>query len=130
MTGNRQLCGVAILCVIAFAAERNFADEKPAAYRATEDIVYGHKDGLALTLDVIEPEQNPKGLGLILVSSGSWRSEKSDLPEDVERRRQHDHWTQGLIKGGYTLFVVRHGSSPRYTVPEMTPDINRAVRFV
>ncbi|RLS37768.1 MAG: alpha/beta hydrolase, partial [Planctomycetota bacterium] len=38
--------------------------------------------------------------------------------------------TQGLLKGGYTLFVTRHGSSPRYTVPEMVPDMNRAVRFV
>jgi acetyl esterase/lipase len=35
-----------------------------------------------------------------------------------------------LLNGGYTLFLVRHGSSPRYFVPEMIPDIRRAVRFV
>ena len=107
-----------------------WADDQPAPYRATEDVVYGHKDGLALTLDVLEPEQHRKGIGLVLVSSGSWKSEKSDVFEKEEQRRKHDHWCQGLLKGGFTLFVARHGSSPRYTVPEMTPDLNRAVRFV
>jgi len=102
----------------------------PAAYTATEDVVYGHKDGLALTLDVIEPVESRKGIGLILVSSGSWGSRKSNVLQDEENRRQKDHWIQGLLKGGFTVFVVRHGSSPKYTVPEMTPDINRSVRFV
>src|SRR5690606_34237558 len=86
------------------------AAEELAPYRATEDIVYGHKDGLALTLDVLEPEQNRKGIGVILVSSGSWRSDKSDVPGQNEHRRDTDHWCQGLLKGGFTLFVARHGS--------------------
>ena len=114
--------------------ESNRADEVPndipVGYHATEDVVYGHKDGLALTLDVIEPLTDRKGIGLILVSSGSWNSRKSNVLADEEDRRQNDHWMQGLIKGGFTLFVVRHGSAPRYTVPEMTPDIIRSVRFV
>jgi acetyl esterase/lipase len=37
---------------------------------------------------------------------------------------------QGLLQGGYTLFVARHGSAPRYFVPEMIDDIRRSVRFV
>ena len=69
-------------------------------------------------------------IGLIVVSSGSWISRKSDVLADEEDRRQNDHWIQGLLKGGFTLFVVRHGSAPRYNVPEMTPDILRSVRFV
>jgi len=105
-------------------------NETPVGYHATEDVVYGHKDGLALTLDVIEPLSDRKGLGLILVSSGSWNSRKSNVLADEENRRQNDHWMQGLLKGGFTLFVVRHGSAPRYTVSEMTPDIIRSVRFV
>jgi len=141
------------------------ADDKPVGYQATEDVVYGHKDGLALTLDVIEPQSDRNGLGhnglghnglghnglghnglghnglghnglgrngrgLILVSSGSWSSKKSDILAEEENRRQNDHWVQGLIKGGFTVFIVRHGSSPRYHVPDMTPDIIRSVRFV
>jgi acetyl esterase/lipase len=99
-------------------------------YRIVEDIVYGHKDGLALTLDVLTPKQNAKGVGVILVSSGSWKSSKSNVAAENVRRRDKDHWGQGLLAGGYTLFVVRHGSGPRYFVPEMVSDMNRAVRFV
>jgi acetyl esterase/lipase len=104
--------------------------ENPVPYLVTEDVVYGHKDGMALTLDVLVPQTVKKESGLILVSSGSWGSSKSDIQREEDHRRQKDHWVQGLLRGGFTLFVVRHGSSPRYTVPEMVPDMNRAVRFV
>lgn len=101
-----------------------------AEYDLVEDLVYGHKDGLALTLDILTPKKNPKGIGLILVSSGSWKSGKSDVAADEALRRDEDHWAQGLLNGGFTLFVVRHGSGPRYFVPEMIKDMNRSVRFV
>lgn len=101
-----------------------------AEYDLVEDVVYGHKDGLALTLDVLTPKKDPKGIGVILVSSGSWKSGKSDIAADEARRRDEDHWAQGLLNGGFTLFVVRHGSGPRYFVPEMIKDMNRSVRFV
>lgn len=99
-------------------------------YNITEDLIYGHKDGLALTLDVLTPKRDAKGIGLILVSSGSWKSAKSDVASENVRKRNEDHWGQGLLQGGFTLFVVRHGSSPRYYVPEMIRDMNRSVRFV
>ena len=99
-------------------------------YEIVEDVVYGQKDGLALTLDVLTPKQGAKGLGVILVSSGSWKSSKSNIADKNVQRRDNDHWGQGLLAGGYTLFVVRHGSSPRYFVPEMVHDMNRAVRYV
>jgi acetyl esterase/lipase len=122
-----------MVLLFAFVTGRVDGNEKPAGYpvtyRVTEDVVFGHKDGLALTLDVVEPEKDRNGLGLVVVSSGSWNSGKSDVIEEVEDRRQNDHWLQGLLKGGFTLFVARHGSSPRYTVPEMIPDMNRAIRF-
>lgn len=123
-----------LAAVVGFSTTVGFstisAEEMPAAYHATEDVVFGHKDGMALTLDVVEPVEKKNGLGLVLVSSGSWSSRKSDVLQDETDRRQKDHWLQGLLKGGFTLFVVRHGSGPRYTVPEMTPDIIRSIRFV
>jgi len=106
------------------------SDEAFIPYEAIEDVAYGHKDGLALTLDIIEPKTDRNGIGLILVSSGSWISKKSDVPGEEDERRKYDHWMQGLLKGGFTLFVVRHGSSPKYMVPEMHADILRSVRFV
>ena len=35
-----------------------------------------------------------------------------------------------LLKRGYTVFAVVHGSQPKYTIPEILEDINRAVRFI
>ena len=35
-----------------------------------------------------------------------------------------------LLNRGYTVFAVVHGSQPRYTIPEIVKDMNRAVRFI
>src|SRR5262249_4059304 len=35
-----------------------------------------------------------------------------------------------LLKRGYTVFTVLHGSQPKYTIPEIIADMNRAVRFI
>jgi acetyl esterase/lipase len=117
------------LLSMALATPSQAADE-PCPCKVIDDVVFGHKDGLALTLDVVTPEQNAKGLGIILVASGGWHSDKSDIPARNIKRMNEEHWIQGLLKGGYTLFVTRHGSGPRYRVPEMVEDIRRAVRFV
>src|SRR5207245_43040 len=31
---------------------------------------------------------------------------------------------------GFTVFIVRHGSAPKYTIPEVTEDVRRSVRFL
>lgn len=98
-------------------------------YTSIEDVVYGQKEGMGLTLDVLQPEQNRNNLGIVLISSGSWKSSKSNIPEEVAEMRR-DHWAMGLLHGGFTVFVVRHGSGPRFYVPEMVEDIRRSVRFV
>ena len=99
-------------------------------YTAIEDVVYGQKEGMGLTLDVLQPKQAKRnGIGVIVVSSGSWKSSKSNLSEVVAEFRR-DHWGMGLLHGGFTTFVVRHGSGPRFQVPEMVEDIRRAARFV
>ena len=121
---------IIVLCLPPHLGGLGYCQDTPVAYDAIEDVVYGHKDGLALTMDVIDPAVDRNGIGLVLVSSGSWISKKSDNLEEEEKRRKYDHWIQGLLKGGFTVFVVRHGSSPKYTVPEMTPDILRSIRFI
>mgnify|MGYP002640801298 CR=1 FL=1 len=98
-------------------------------FTATEDVVYGQKEGMGLTLDVLQPEKNRNGIGIVLVASGGWRSGKSNLPEQVAESRR-DHWGMGLLSNGFTVFVVRHGSGPRFHVPEMIEDVRRSVRFI
>ena len=112
------VCCLLLILPLAVIAQAQDFKLAPAKYRAIENVVYGQKDGLALTFDVLIPETKPKNLGVLLIVSGSWKSRKSNNIEDEEKLRGQ-HWAQGLLNGGYTVFLVRHGSSPRYFVPEM-----------
>ena len=38
----------------------------------TPDVVYGHKDGMALTYDVLHPEGTPNGAGALWMVSGGF----------------------------------------------------------
>src|SRR5215813_5124825 len=116
------------LCFCAGAAAQNLKWES-IKYRAVEDIVYGYRDGMGLTMDALIPETKPKNIGVIFIVSASWKSLKNATPEEEERQRKQ-HWAQGLLNGGYTLFLVRHSSAPRYFVPEMIPEIRRVIRFI
>ena len=88
----------------------------------TPDVVYGHKFGMALTFDVFTP-QNANGSGVLNIVSGGWRS----------RWRPHEESQslyQPLLDAGFTVFAVRHGSSPKYSMPEIVLDVRRAVRYI
>jgi len=86
-----------------------------------EDVVYGRKYGTALTMDVFTPKVNANGAAVVWVISGGWFSAHEAInPAPVEE----------LLKRGYTVFAVVHGSQPRYTLPEIVADMNRAVRFI
>ena len=95
-----------------------------AAVSVAADIVYGHKDGMALTYDVLRPaEQN--GAGVLFMVSGGWVS-RWFPPEAVVERGVFKE----LLNRGFTVFLVRHGSSPRYKVPDAVADVRKAVRHV
>ena len=83
-----------------------------------------------MTMDVIQPEQNRNNrLALIIVSSGSWISKKSDVPED-NNQRASQRVQPYAAKWLHDVRRQEHGSSPRYVVTEMIPDMNRSVRFI
>lgn len=86
----------------------------------TEDVIYGRKFGTALTLDVFEPAHK-NGAAVILVISGGFYSSKDAVNPGLSRR---------FTDRGYTVFAVVHGSQPRYVIPEIQQDLQRAVRFV
>lgn len=118
-----------IACLIPALTSHAGIETLIVPYKATEDVVYGQKEGMGLTLDVLKPEKDGNNIGIVLISSGSWKSSKSNLADKVEEMRK-DHWAMGLLHGGFTVFIVRHGSGPRFQVPEMIEDIRRSVRFV
>jgi acetyl esterase/lipase len=92
--------------------------------KRAEDVIYGRKHGMALTMDVFTPQENSKGIGVILVLSGGYRSYHEGYMIHFR-----DHVT-GLVRAGYTVFAVVHSSQPKFTIPEILPDLNRAVRFI
>lgn len=106
------LAAALLLCPILTKAENNFT--------RTEDVIYGRKFGVALTLDVFKPEK-PNGCGIFFMVSGGFYS-------------SHEAINAGFYKAfldrGYTVFAVVHGSQPRFHVPEIEEDIHRAIRFV
>jgi acetyl esterase/lipase len=108
-----------ILFLGLFAAR---AEEQPA-YTRTE-VIYGRKSGVALTLDVIRPAK-PNGYGVIFMVSGGFFSSHEALDGSLK-----GGLLSPVLDRGYTVFGVVHGSQPKFTIPEITGDIHRAVRFV
>lgn len=86
------------------------------------DVVYGHKDGMALVYDVIKPE-NANGAAVVFMVSGGWFSRWAP-PEN--RASQFAHY----LDAGFTFIPVHHGSAPRYKVPEAYSDVSRAIRHI
>lgn len=97
--------------------------EDGTTFEATADVVYGHKAGMALTFDVLQPRQSPNGAGILYMVSGGWFSRWSPPAQTAERFDE-------LLSRGFTVFAVRHGSSPRFNVPEAHADVDRALRYI
>ena len=93
--------------------------------RRTEDVVYGRKFGLALTMDVFQPAQI-NGCGLIFLVNGGWLSSKA-TPLMVTIRPDDYHL---FLDRGYTMFAVVTSSQPKFTISEQMEDVQRDVRFI
>jgi len=89
------------------------------------DVVYGRKHGTALTMDVVTPKENAKGIGVIWVASGGWYSAHDMVVSDAPNTA-----IGTLARRGYTVFGVVMGSQPKFTIPELVEDLNRATRFI
>ncbi len=92
----------------------------PAVDR-TDGVVYGHRHGEPLTLDVIRPPR-PNGLGVALMVSGGWKSERAGSEPVC--------LLAPVLRRGYTIFAICHISQPKSTVMEIIEDVQRGVRFV
>ena len=94
-----------------------------AASVKSQEVIYGHKDGLALTFDVFEPHGEPNGAAVVFIVSGGWYS-KWAPPEETRIP------LIPFLASGYKGFAVRHGSSPRYSIAEAVSDVRRAIRTI
>jgi len=85
---------------------------------------------MAFTYDVITPVEDANGVGLLYIVSGGWRSGWFSAEQGVSKSMRTKGRFGTLIDSGFTMFFVRHGSSPYFTVPEIIDDCRRAVRHI
>ena len=87
------------------------------------NVVYGHKDGLAMTFNVLRPTEHANGAGILSIQSGAWYS-GYNAPQNFI-----NGW-QAMLDKGFTIFIVYHGSGSKYLLPEIVNDLHRSVRFI
>lgn len=108
---------LSLVCVV--------AEGETPVVRRSEDVIYGRKFGMALTMDVFQPAK-PNKCGILFLVNGGWLSSKA-TPLMVTI--QPDYY-QPLLDRGYTVFAVVTSSQPAFTIPDIIGDVQRAVRFV
>ena len=86
------------------------------------DVVYGRRDGMALTYDVIRPAK-PSGAAILWIQSGGWYSNWTDPKAMAAASKPY-------LDKGYAVVIVRHASAPKYAVPDAVADVRRCVRAV
>ena len=121
---TRTMPIVAVLLAMTLSAPLSRLHSAEPQPTLESDVVYGHKDGLALTMDLYRPESEANGAAVLFMVSGGWVS-KWAPPEQMKP------FFSPFLDEGFTVFAVRHGSSPRYTIPEAVSDVRtdgRAVR--
>lgn len=115
-TSRTGVCLLALVLSLGTA----FGDGTNTPFTRIEDVVYGHKHGMALTLDVFRPTQT-NGCGVVFIVSGGWFSRHESISPAAY---------EAFLKRGYTVFAVVHGSQPKFQIPEIAQDMHRAVRFI
>jgi len=123
MLRTPQILGFALFLVVSVTPVSSLAEQAALDdVRITPDVVYGHKEGMALTFDVFRPA-DANGAAILYMVSGGWVS-RWNAPETAVRG------FAGLLDKGFTVMAIRHGSSPRFKVPEAEADVRLALRYV
>jgi len=102
----------------------SFAQKGDNAIGSAEEVIYGRKNGMALTMNVLTPKAKSNNRGVILAVSAGLQS-SFDMAQE---------WAatiaQPYLMKGYTVFEVCHGSAPKYNSLEIVSDLHRAVRYI
>lgn len=111
---------IIVFCVLvcSFAA----ATAQDSLYSKTE-LIYGRKDGMALPMLMLTPAKKENGRAIINIVSGNWISNYGMTSSAARHSLEY-------LNRGYRVFLVMHGSQPRYAIPDQIADIKQAVRFI
>ncbi len=130
-------------CLVIAGCAGDAEDVGSPAPLVVQDVIYGHKLGMALTLDV-HSAADPNGAGILLMNSGGWLSPRcqfladegeplrllTDAELDEAQPLCRELKPEYMASRGFTVFDVRHGSSPRFNVAEAAADVRRALEYV
>ena len=97
------------------------AELRTATY--VRDVIYGHRDGMALTYDVFKPVKKANGALVVNMVSAGWRSQWAP-PEERQARYQ------ALLDKGFTVVALHHASAPRFQVPDAVSDVRLGMRHI
>ena len=98
-------------------------------YTRTEDVIYGRKFGMALTMDVFEPARK-NNFGVIFLVNGAWYSSHDPVTVPFSFPYVTPTNYTPYLDRGYTVFAVVTSSAPKFSIPEIIEDLPRAVRFI
>ena len=117
---RRVLVGLGCLLVLAGAAVGWGWWYFHPPFTEARGLVYGERHGKQLVFDVLRPA-HPHGAGVLVLVSGSWKSSADGV---------HPALMAPLLRRGYLVFAVHHGSQPEFTVMEIISDVQRATRYI
>jgi len=88
-----------------------------------KELIYGRKDGMALTMIMLSPKRSLNGKAIISMVSGGWYSQYDWVQYNTRN-------SEIFLQRGYTVFLVMHSGRPMFTIVDAIDDAKRAVRFV
>jgi acetyl esterase/lipase len=88
-----------------------------------KELIYGRKDGMALTMLMLIPVKAKNGKAIINLVSGGWYTREEWIPYYTKN-------AENYLQKGYIVFLVMTSGRPMFTIVDGIADAKRAVRFV
>lgn len=88
-----------------------------------KELIYGRKDGMALTMLMLTPKKPGNGKAIINLVSGGWYSLEEWIPYYTKN-------AETFLQRGYTVFLVMPSGRPMFTIVDGIADAKRSVRFI
>ena len=119
-----------LLTILVFLISINLLAQEVVPY-TQQEVIYGRKDGTALTMVVLKPEKI-NGTAIISLVSGGFKSSYNwiSLTYSYPQQPNYLKWAFPYLNEGYTVFLTIHSASPRYAIPSMLKDIQRTIQYV
>lgn len=123
MTGHKVIGAITAAVLVTCSMNAQTAVSPDGIYdHIRPDVVYGHRDGMALIYDAFIAAE-PNGAGVVWIVSGAWISPWVDPAKHLSS-------LAALLNEGFSVFAVYHASAPRFTVPEAVSDARAALRHI